>query len=372
VIRVGAVGTFSGPVGALVKDAVTGMRVWAQWINARGGISGHPIELLVGDDGGDPARFIAIQRQFVEERDVVAFLYCTLGFSPNGNNKYLDSKRIFTLGTEGGLDTAYQNPWVLTPTPTGLTNADSMLLALGEAARALGKSKFAVFACSDFGLCDNFDRRMSNPEALKAVGFQLVARGRPSLTQPDYTSQCLSAKQGGAEIIFLALDTASLRRFASDCARQNYHPVLGTADTLTLSTLPDDANVDGLIVAAKLAPWTDPSVPGIAEAIEAFGQYAPGATINGGNTNGWILGRFFESIGKKFPAGAVTAADVEAGVYAVKNDNLDGLTYPITMSKGQPMQRQLCYGIVVVKDRKYSKFPGKPLRCGAALPGAAR
>ena len=371
VIRVGAVGTFSGPVGALVKDTVTGIRVWSQWINARGGVNGHPVEVLVGDDGGDPARFNSIEQQFVEQKGAIAFLYATLGFSPNGNNKYLDSQKIFTLGTEGGLETAYNNPYVLTATPTGKVNADSILLALGDVARPLGKTKFAEFACSDFGLCDNFDQRWSNPDALKAVGFELVARGRPSLTQPDYTAQCLAAKQGGAEVIMLALDTASLRRFAGDCARQNYRPVFGTADLLALSSLPSDPNADGMIIAAKMAPWTDISVPGIAKVTQAFAQYAPGAPPTGGNTNGWILGRFFESIGKNFPPGNVTKADVEAGVYAVKNDNLDGMTFPITMVKGQPMKRQLCYGVVVIRDAKYSKFPGKALRCQGTLPGAS-
>ena len=42
------------------------MRVWQQWTNAHGGVNGHPVEVLIGDDGGDPGRYISIQRQFVE------------------------------------------------------------------------------------------------------------------------------------------------------------------------------------------------------------------------------------------------------------------------------------------------------------------
>ena len=362
-IKVGAVGTFSGPVGALVKDAVNGMRVWQQWTNAHGGVNGHPVEVLVGDDGGDPGRYLSIQRQFVEQDGVIAFLYGTLGFSPNGNNKYLDSQKIFTFGTEGGLETAYNNAYVLTATPSGYAFADSILLALGDVARPLGKKKFATFTCSDFALCDLFDQRWSDSAALKEVGFELVARGRPSLTQPDYTAQCLAAKNAGAEVLQFALDTASLRRFAGDCARQNYRPIYGTADLLALSTLPSDPNVDGMIVASKMAPWTDISVPGIAEATKAFAQYAPGAPFTGGNANGWILGQFFAAAGANFPDGAVTKADVEAGVYKIRNNNLQGMTFPITMTRGKPMARQVCYGVVVIKDRKYSQTQGTALRC---------
>ncbi|MGQ0629722.1 MAG: ABC transporter substrate-binding protein [Sporichthyaceae bacterium] len=365
VIKLGVTGTFGGPVGGLVKDTVAGIRVWGQHINDNGGVNGHPVEILVGDDGGDPARFIAIQRQFVEEEGVVAFLYATLGFSPNGNNKYLDSKKIFTFGTEGGLETAYSNPYVMTATPTGFTNADSIIYALSKVAQPQNKKKFAAFACSDFGLCDNFDKRWTEPKNLQATGFELTVRGRPSLTQPDYTSQCLSAKQSASEVVMLALDTASLRRFAGDCARQGFKPIFGTADLLALSSLPSDPNVDGLIVATKMAPWVDTSVPGIAEMTKAFAKYAPGVTPSGGNSNGWILGEFFAAAGANF-GDTVTPAEVEAGIYRIKNNNLNGMTYPITMTKGQPVKRQLCYGAVIIKDKRYQRIPGPSLYCQKA------
>jgi hypothetical protein len=91
-VRVGVVGTFSGPVGALVKDTVTGIRVWGQDLNTRGGLNGHPVEILVGDDGGDPARFISLQQEFVEQKGVIAFLYATLGFAPNFFFNYMECK----------------------------------------------------------------------------------------------------------------------------------------------------------------------------------------------------------------------------------------------------------------------------------------
>jgi ABC-type branched-subunit amino acid transport system substrate-binding protein len=363
-VRLGVVGTFTGPVGALVKDSVTGIRVWSQWVNAHGGVNGHPVELLVGDDGGDPARFITIEQQFVEQKGVVAFVYATLGLAPNGNNKYLESKKILTFGTDGGLELQYTDPWVLSPMPAGLTNGDSILLALGDIARPLNKVKFGSFACSDFAICDNFFKSWTYPGGLKRAGFQLVVQGRPSITQPDFTSQCLSAKQAGAEVVMLSMDTASLRRFAGDCARQNYHPIFGTADVLAPNTLAADPNVDGLIVATKMAPWVDTSVPGIAELHEAFAQFQPGTEVSGGNSNGWIAGKLFEAAGASLPD-SVTPAAIADGLYQVKHNDLGGLTYPITMTRGQPMQRQLCYGAVVVKGGKFTKTDGKALRCPA-------
>lgn len=134
-VRLGAVGTFSGPVGSLVKDTVTGLRVWSQAVNAAGGVDGHPIDLLVGDDGGDPARYYSIQKQFVEQHGVLAFLVNTVAYAPAGNNTYLDSERIYTFGTDGGLELPYQNPYVLTATPAGYTLADAMIPCAEQSAR---------------------------------------------------------------------------------------------------------------------------------------------------------------------------------------------------------------------------------------------
>jgi ABC-type branched-subunit amino acid transport system substrate-binding protein len=362
VIKLGAVGTFSGPVGGLVKDTVTGIRAWSQAVNAAGGINGHPVEVLVGDDGGDPARFNSILQQFVEQQGVQAFLYTTLGFAPNGNNKYLDAKHIFTFAHEGGLEIPYTDPYVLTPAPAGLTYADVMVLSFGAGINAKGGVKLASFACSDFGLCDNFDKRWSDKNVLQKAGFTLVARGRPSLTQPDYTSQCLAAKQAGAEAIILALDGAAIRRFASDCARQNYHPKLSSADLVITRDLPGDKNVDGLVIGTKMAPFTDARVPGINEMLQAFARFAPGQTPTGGMSYGWLIGNFFQAAAKNLPDHQ-TLKDIEDGVYSIKNNNLKGMTFPITMTRGKPMARQLCYGTALVQGDHFATAPGKSFSC---------
>lgn len=270
--------------------------------------------------------------------------------------------KIFSFGSEGGTEVAYTNPYVLTATPTGRTNADSMLLALGKAMKATGSTKLAGFACSDFALCDNFDQSWGKADVLKKAGFQSVARGRPSMTQPDYTAQCLAAEQAGAEVLLFGMDTSAIRRFAGDCARQGYRPLLSTADLLALPSLPLDPNVDGMVIGTKMAPFTDTRVPGVKECYDAFAKFAPGTEVSGSHVNGWIIGEYFAAAAANLPDNP-TPTDVENGVYAIKNDNLKGMTYPITMTRGQPQARQLCYGAVVIKERKYSTLPGPSLYC---------
>ncbi|WP_019875230.1 ABC transporter substrate-binding protein [Sporichthya polymorpha] len=361
-IKLGSVGTFSGPVGSLVKDTVTGIRIWAQAVNEKGGVNGHPISIQVGDDGGDPARFNSIVQQFVEKDGVLAFLFNTLAFAPNGNNKYLHSKKIFTYSETGSLELTYNDPYVLTPSPSGLSYADAMILAFGNGIGAKGGVKMAAYACSDFSLCDNFDKRWSDPNVLKKAGFELVARGRPSLTQPDYTSQCLAAKQNGATAILVALDGAAIRRFAGDCARQNYRPVLSSADLVITNDLLKDPNVDGLVVGGKMVPFPSMDAPGMKEAHAAFAKFAPGQIVTGGYAYGWLVGEFFAQTAKNLPDNP-TYQDLEDGVYAIKNNDMKGMTYPITIRRGQVMDRQLCFGTTIIRGGKFVPAPGPALRC---------
>ncbi|MGH7534286.1 MAG: ABC transporter substrate-binding protein, partial [Gemmatimonadales bacterium] len=53
---IASVGTISGPAGAALGGSVQALQVWSKAVNARGGINGHPVQLIVYDDGGDPAR----------------------------------------------------------------------------------------------------------------------------------------------------------------------------------------------------------------------------------------------------------------------------------------------------------------------------
>ena len=71
-------------------------------------------------------------------------------------------------------------------------------------------------------LCDIFDKGWNGPYA-KELGFEIVYQARASLTQPDYTAECLSAQQAGADVIITAVDNNSYCASARSCARQNFN-----------------------------------------------------------------------------------------------------------------------------------------------------
>src|SRR5581483_3981666 len=118
-IRIGAVGTLSGPAGALLKDAVLAVQVWAKWKNAEGGINGHPIEYSVADDGADPARHRAQVQDFVERRKVIAFVQNQEGLVGPSAADYPTQHKIPVINTEGGGNYPYESPYYFPTTSSG-------------------------------------------------------------------------------------------------------------------------------------------------------------------------------------------------------------------------------------------------------------
>jgi ABC-type branched-subunit amino acid transport system substrate-binding protein len=359
-IAVGSVATLSGPLGAFTKDYIYAVGVWVKYKNNHGGINGHPIRHLIADDGGDPARYNAAVRQMTEEQGAIAFIHNTIGFA-GGDVGYITQKRMPVIGHEGGTDFAYDSPFIFTPAASGSTYAYAGGAAIASVAVPAGKKKLGVLACSDVKLCDNFFKVLTGPES-KEMGFEVVYKARPSLTQPDYTGECISAHQAGADVLITILDNNSMLRVARSCARQNYKPTYGFFDNVTLPSVAQDPNVEGAVVAAKAPPWVATDVPGLAEIHKAFAEVVPGVEVNGAHVNGWVSAKTFEEAAKSLPD-KPTNEDVLNGLWSFQGNDLGGLTYPLTFPKMGNSPKKACWGVVVIKDKKFIAPKGSAVTC---------
>ena len=64
-ILLGSFGAESDVLAGL-GPAPPAIRAWSAYINAKGGINGHHVRVILGDDNADPARTLQIVRQMVE------------------------------------------------------------------------------------------------------------------------------------------------------------------------------------------------------------------------------------------------------------------------------------------------------------------
>src|SRR5581483_10483585 len=100
-IVIGSVGTMSGVVGYLFAPGAKAVSAWAAEMNEKGGINCHSVKHLIGDSGGDPARYQALVRQFVEREGVIAFVFNPDSFAAQAGADYLEQKQVPVIGGGG-------------------------------------------------------------------------------------------------------------------------------------------------------------------------------------------------------------------------------------------------------------------------------
>src|SRR6202162_1088355 len=73
-IKIGAMTCLTGPLSTFGVSSVQGTKLAVEEINAAGGILGHPIQLIVEDNGSKAGEATTITRKFISQDKVVAIL----------------------------------------------------------------------------------------------------------------------------------------------------------------------------------------------------------------------------------------------------------------------------------------------------------
>jgi len=73
-LKVGALMAVTGPASNLGAPEARTLQLLVEQLNARGGVAGHPVELVLKDTGGSPEKAVSFARQLVEEEGVFAII----------------------------------------------------------------------------------------------------------------------------------------------------------------------------------------------------------------------------------------------------------------------------------------------------------
>jgi branched-chain amino acid transport system substrate-binding protein len=69
-IRIGMSASLTGPLAPMGKMYVKGVRLWEEAVNAKSGILGRPVQVIIHDDGGSPEEAYRIYKGMIEEKQV--------------------------------------------------------------------------------------------------------------------------------------------------------------------------------------------------------------------------------------------------------------------------------------------------------------
>ena len=121
---------------------------------------------------------------------------------------YLHQRHIPVIGEEGAQPWVCYDPMgfpIMSSCDEGIQGIYQMLAKVVRAG-----DKVAAITCNEVPFCVAY-HNLAEKYATEA-GLKLVYNGTISMTQPDYTSACLEAKNAGAKMLVLGMENTSAAR----------------------------------------------------------------------------------------------------------------------------------------------------------------
>lgn len=334
-IEIGVICACSGPNGAEFTTATKVAQAWAESVNASGGINGHPVDLTIKDDASNPGTSVTIAQSFISA-DVDAILDLT-ALDSTWAPAVADAK-IPVVAGDLNNPTFYSNAHFY---PSGETN-DHAVAAYAHTAQAAGATNLGVLYCAEAPSCQEAVDPINAAGA--EVGVPVVYTGSIAASAPNFTAQCIAARDAGVKALLVTHVAPVVIRVINDCSRQDYHPIYVTAGSGFSMQLPTS-------IGAEDEVWTEFPVlpffadtPAVQELNSAVDEQDPdlrqdktGWTV--GATTAWTGGLLIERAVQAADLGSgdtPTAEAILSGLNSLDGETLEGWAAPLTFTAGQP------------------------------------
>ncbi len=242
-IRIGWLAALTGPLASPAIGFDRGVRWATDEINAKGGIHGRKIELIVRDTQGDPTKAVNATQEVISRFKVHAI------WGPTNSGELLATTPIMarakTPSLVAGVVNSLIDP-VKYPNAFRVTPANSQWDAAvrNYTINVVKAKKVAVVAdATGYGTAAHDD----SVAGFKKAGIEVAYSGTIDPAQPDVTPDLLRMKNAGADaIVAWTVSTGLASRIMNARAELKWdvpivgHPVMGSGDVGKLVTRPEN------------------------------------------------------------------------------------------------------------------------------------
>jgi branched-chain amino acid transport system substrate-binding protein len=348
-IKIGVIATTSGSQATGCNQGATVAPAWADWINKeQGGINGHPVQVTVKNDGGDPATAQSVAKELVSAGVTVVLVSCD-NLLPAFEGTFLAAKIPLVSGPANNPD--WYTKAGLYPLPTDLISGQGDQVAVAK--KFAHATKVADLYCSEVAAC-------AQAAPLKAAAAKKLGLGFTSLavssTATSYTAQCLQLQQEKVDYAILSFVAPAGAKFIQDCQAQGYTPTFGTSSqSLGAKDLFDVQGAKLFGVAYGFPSVADAAV--VQTFRDVMGKYAEnGPWREGVGSMSWVgLEAIRKAASTVSTSASVSAADITKRLDSFKDEDLGGLlANKVTFTAGKPLGlgKQPCYFALGVQDGK--------------------
>ncbi|MGD0699321.1 MAG: ABC transporter substrate-binding protein [Trebonia sp.] len=336
-INVGLICSCNNAVfGSTATNESDGAKASIDAINAAGGVNGHKINIIQQNDNGNPATSVTAVQALVSDH-VAAIL----------DWSFVDAAWASTIGKSGipVVGGNINGPAFNTYAdfyPQGQTQ-DSVSESSASTSKATGAKSLGILYCTEAPTC--ISSAASIKSEAQADGLPVSYDAQATSVEPNYTAQCLAAKQAGAGALFLLYAPAAAQVIATDCARQGYNPKYVMEGGAISFHIAQSSTGLKTYLAGPFAnrPSIDTANPGVQAMNTAIQKYFPGLEDQTAWTelsaSGWAEGLLLEAALKDGGLTASTSATpalIVKGLDSMKGETLGGMAPPLTFTPGKP------------------------------------
>src|SRR5580692_3959583 len=193
-IKIGFGMSLTGPLAANGKQALLGAKIWAEEINAKGGLLGRQVELINYDDQSNPSNVPGIYTKLldVDKVDLVVSAYATNMVAPAIPVVMQKNKTFISLFALAA-NSEFHYPRYFSMLPSGPTPKESFTEGFFQVAAAQNpKPKTIALAAEDAEFSRNACEGARNN--VKTYGFDIVYDKSypPNTRSEEHTSELQS------------------------------------------------------------------------------------------------------------------------------------------------------------------------------------
>ena len=132
-----------------------------------------------------------------------------------------------------------------------------------------------------------------------------------------------------------------------------FHPIYDTVVSAIRVDFAQNPSLEGFVGGIHSLGWFVTSNPQIAQFQDALRKFAPGLPASPATASGWTTAKLFELAAQNVPEQPTSQAILD-GLWNVKNNDLGGLTYPLTYNREQKTPPTKCFFTVAVKKGQWT------------------
>jgi branched-chain amino acid transport system substrate-binding protein len=357
-IVIGNITAETGVLGDAFAPSARGMRAWAAWINAQGGINGRKVELKTCDDGEVRGKALECAKRLVEQDDVFAIVGANTR-AMGGAAQYLNDQEVPVMGFPiTNSYHRYPHFWSIYPfgyprdgTTVGIDGQLAWSTAIYRWFKDnMGLTKAAVF---QYDIAESRQAGEAFAEGLRQEGFQ-VTPFTVSFAAPSFDQAVATMQQQGVQIVFDSMDDGANRKLCDAMARRRFSVQAKVSTSVSfgekVGTNYNDTCRNSVFIPGSTIPYTETSNPAVKQFRDAYARYQPGKEPHQWALEAWLQGQLVaEGIAKM--GAAPTRKGLEDFFRNLKGSNLGGTHIGVDYTRRDPPV-SLCTVIARWQDDK--------------------